>query len=122
MATIRILLASAVLLVAGVGVGVAQADPLGGGKVAHEKVNAHSTDAYIIDLRGKETTRIRLHGDGDTCLELRVYDENGNLVAADTLGFGDDRQLLVRPRWTGPFKIEIKNLGKVYNRYTLILD
>jgi hypothetical protein len=118
--TIRILLASVVLL--GAGVGMAQAGPQGGRKVIRDEVNPVSTDTWTFVLRGNQATRIRLSGDGDTCLELRVYDQNGNLVAADTLGFGDDRQVFVTPRWTGPFKIKITNLGAVSNSYILVLD
>ena len=102
--------------------GFAPADPVGGPKVAKDTVQANGTDAYTVAFRANEVTRVRLTGDGDTCLELRVYDENGNLVAGDTAGFGDARQVLITPKWTGKFTIKIRNIGNVYNRYTLITD
>jgi hypothetical protein len=102
--------------------GVAQADPTVGRIIKVDNVKAGQTDVWTFRLRGDEVTRIRLAGDGDTCLELRVYDENGNLIASDTYGLGDRREVMVRPFWTGPFKVCIKNLGPVSNNYVLMLD
>ena len=78
-----------------------KADPVPGKIIHPDEVKANSTDSFTVRLRGEETTRVLLSGDGDTCLELRVYDENGNLVASDTRGGGDDRMVLITPRWTG---------------------
>jgi hypothetical protein len=103
--------------------GAAKADPvpkapLGGTYV----VAANTTDVFTVTCRGGELTRVRLGGDGDTCLELRMYDEFGNLVAADTLGFGDVREVRVVPKFTGPFKVKVTNIGSVSNKYTLVID
>ena len=87
-----------------------------------ETVPANTTDVYTSTLRGGEVTRIRVQGDGDTCLELRVYDENGNLIASDTLGGGDRREVQLIPKWTGSFKIKVKNLGSIGNRYVIVAD
>jgi hypothetical protein len=102
--------------------GVAHADPLGGKIIKVDNVLPRHTDTWTFILKGDEVTRIRLLGDGGTCLELRVYDENGNLIAADTFGFGDRREVNIRPYWTGPFMVRIKNLGPVSNTYVLGLD
>jgi hypothetical protein len=116
------LMVLAVGLAALVGSTAVKADPVGGriGKV--DSVLPGHTDRWKFMLHADEVTRIRLVGDGDTGLELRVYDENKNLVVADTVGFGDRRQVLVRPRWIGKFSVEIRNLGAVSNRYALVLD
>src|SRR5262245_670868 len=102
----------------------AAANPVApGGKIVRvETVPATTTDVYTVTLRGQEATRIRVSGDGDTCLELRVYDEFGNLVASDTLGLGDDRMVLITPKWTGQFKVKVANLGKVSNKYIIVMD
>lgn len=100
----------------------AHADPVGGRVVHRETVEARCAHTWTLALRGGETTRIRVSGDGDTCLELRVYDEFDNLVAIDTLGLRDDRQAFVTPKWTGKFKVKITNCGSVYNKYVMILD
>lgn len=102
--------------------GGVQADPVGGKIVRIDNVKANDTDIWTFHLRGGEVTRIRLAGDGDTCLELRVYDENGNLIGSDTLGYHDVRQVSIRPYWTGPFQIKIRNVGRGSNTYVLALD
>ena len=57
-------------------------------------------------------------GDGDTDLEVSVYDKNGSLVA-DESGCDDSGQINFIPRWTGEYTIKIKNLGEVYNCYIM---
>jgi len=93
-----------------------------GGAISHvDRVSAHSTDTYTIRFRGGESAMVIVSGDGDTDLDLYVYDENGNLIDSDT-DSTDDCVCTFNPRWTGPFTIKIKNLGSVYNRYTLITN
>jgi hypothetical protein len=53
------------------------------------------------------------------CSHPTPYDENSNLIGSDT-DRTDDCVVRWNPRWTGPFQIKIKNLGRVYNRYVLI--
>ena len=57
-------------------------------------------------------------GDGDTDLDLYVYDENGNLIDKD-IDSTDTMLCMWTPKWTGEFIIKIKNLGSVRNYYTL---
>lgn len=83
-----------------------------------DRVLAHSTDTYTQKLYANETAYIYVTGDGDTDLDLYLYDSNGNLIDSDTDGT-DTCLCEVTPRWTGTFKIKIKNLGNVYNRYRL---
>ena len=87
----------------------------------YDRVNAKSTDTYTIRFRGNETACVIVSGDGDTDLDLYIYDENGNLVESDTDSL-DQCVCSWVPKWTGSFKIKIKNLGKVYNRYALIIN
>ena len=49
-------------------------------------------------------------------LDLLVYDENDHLVCRST-GSSDREYCRWWPRWTGPFRIEIQNLGTVANLY-----
>lgn len=85
-----------------------------------ETVKSNSTDVYNVTLRKGETFYIYVSGDGDTDLDLFVYDENGNLIDSDT---DDDDECLctVCPKWTGKFKIRIRNHGNVYNRYRFFI-
>lgn len=92
------------------------------GPVRHtDRVNAHATDVYTITFRGGEDAYIVVSGDGDTDLDLYVYDENGNFITSDT-DSTDDCVVRFHPRWTGPFRVKIKNLGGVYNNYVLITN
>ena len=86
-----------------------------------DRVNAGSTDVYNMSFRGGENATVIVSGDGDTDLDLYVYDNNGNLIAYDNDGT-DDCVVSFTPRWTGNFKIKIKNLGRVYNQYVLLTN
>ena len=124
---VRALFVSAAMLTAAVTALVttpsaAHADPIGGATAGTFVVNKRTTDSFVVTLRASEITRILLSGDGDTCLELRVEDENGNLVASDTLGNGDNRKVLITPKWTGKFKVKVTNVGPLSNKYQIILD
>jgi hypothetical protein len=55
-------------------------------------------------------------GDGDTRLDLYVYDENGNLITSQ-VGPGDNCLARWQPKWTGPFTIRVVNRGGIGNRY-----
>jgi hypothetical protein len=94
---------------------------LGGPKRASTEVKAYATDVITVRFKGGENAVIAVSGDGDTDLDLYVYDENGNLVGADTNGL-DDCKVRFFPKWTGTFKIKVKNLGNVYNRYLLVTN
>jgi hypothetical protein len=93
----------------------------GGPKYTVERVKAYETDMYYVTFNGMEYAQIGLSGDGDTDLDLYVYDENGNQIASD-LGSTDDASVSFTPAWTGTFRIEVKNLGGVYNQYVLITN
>lgn len=87
----------------------------------YERVNARSYDQYNVRFRGGELAEVVVIGDGDTDLDLYVYDENGNLVASDT-DYTDNCYVRWYPKWTGNFRIKIVNRGYVYNNYVLITN
>jgi len=84
----------------------------------NDSVNARTTDVYRIPFRGGEQAAVYVSGDGDTDLDLYVYDSNGNLIGSDT-DYSDECLVTWTPAWTGPFVIKIQNLGGVWNAYTL---
>ncbi|KPK80190.1 MAG: hypothetical protein AMS25_09855 [Gemmatimonas sp. SM23_52] len=90
----------------------------GGPAVHPDRVLAHTTDIYEITFSGGESAIIEVVGDGDTDLDCFVYDENSNLIDSDT-DYTDHCILIWTPRWTGPFQLQIKNLGSVWNAYVL---
>ena len=97
------------------------AGALSGPQVASTQVLSQSTDSFSTTFRGGELATIGISGDGDTDLDLYVYDENGNLVASD-LGSTDQAVVSFTPAWTGSFRIEVKNRGYVYNSYVLVTN
>jgi len=102
-------------------VGSAYAGPVGGPKISNDSVLARASDSYDVSLNAGSNTRITVRGDGDTDLDLFVYDENGNLVGSDT-DSTDFCIVDVNPKWTGQFRIVIRNLGNVYNQYSLRVE
>lgn len=78
-------------------------------------VSGHSSDRYRVTFKGEEVAAVYIKGDGDSDLDLFIYDENGNEICRD-----DDATdaMLCRwtPAWTGAFIIEVRNLG-IANRY-----
>lgn len=94
------------------------ASPVEGPQYDVHRVAAFSSDTFVVTFRGGEAAVVGVIGDGDTDLDLFVYDENGRLIGADE--DSTDRCLVCfRPRWTGPFRIVVRNLGPVYNEYAI---
>ena len=92
----------------------------GPGEVS-ERVLAGDTDVYTVRFNGGEEAAVLVVGDGDTDLDLYVYDENDNLVCDDA----DSTDTMLcewTPRWTGDFTVKIKNLGSVYNAYEMVTN
>jgi hypothetical protein len=86
-----------------------------------DQVLANHTDSYEITFEGDEKAVVAIIGDGDTDLDLFIYDENDNLIGENT-DLTDRCSVEWTPSWTGKFSIKIKNLGSVYNEYVLITN
>lgn len=80
-------------------------------------VRSRAVDNFRVTFRGGEPIRVYARGDGDSDLDLFVYDENGSRVCADT-DPGDEMLCAFTPSWTGPFTIRVRNLG-VANEYVI---
>ncbi|MEO9459797.1 MAG: hypothetical protein ABJE63_01575 [Lentilitoribacter sp.] len=93
-----------------------------GSPATHEdSVRAGRTDVYTLEYEGGRPAEILVIGDGDTDLDLTVYDEDDNFICDDD-DSTDTMYCEWRPRWTGEFRIEIKNLGDVYNDYVFMTN
>ncbi len=97
------------------------------GVVNGPQIGTFTVQARAIDnfrnlvFRGGEPAVVAISGDRDTDLDLYVYDENNRLICrAD--GPSDDEICRWTPQWTGPFRIEVRNLGSVWNRYRLVTN
>ena len=91
---------------------------IGGHDTHTDRVIAQHTDVYTVTFRSEQEAWVYVSGDGDTDLDLYIYDENGNLIDSDT-DSTDECLCTFTPRWTGQFKIKIKNRGNVYNEYQI---
>lgn len=86
------------------------------------RVSARDTDRVSLgNFRGGEYGRIEVRGDGDTDLDCFVYDEHNNLIDSDT-DYTDICFLSFTPQWTGTFRLEVRNLGSVWNEYTIVTN
>jgi len=84
-------------------------------------VNGHSYMDYSASFVANQLAEILVSGDGDTDLDLYVYDSNGNLIASDT-DYSDDCYVPWVPAWTGRYTIRIVNRGPVYNRFVILTN
>jgi hypothetical protein len=91
----------------------------GGPRSGTTVVRRGATDVFNVTFRGGEPARVFISGDGDTDLDLYVYDENGGLICRDE-GPSDDALCRWTPRWTGNFQIRVRNLStREANQYRI---
>lgn len=92
--------------------------PVSGKSYNRTSVNGNGTDVYTVSFIAGQTAVVTVVGDGDTDLDLYVYDSNGNLIVKDD-DYTDNCVVSWTPKWTGKFKIKVVNRGPVYNRYII---
>jgi hypothetical protein len=95
-----------------------EAGRIGGPGKTVTKVNANSTDKFDVKFEGGKLARVEVRGDGDTDLDLYIYDEEGTVVTKD-----DDNTDHCIVTWTPSntmkYTIRVVNRGRVYNQYTI---
>jgi hypothetical protein len=91
---------------------------VGGPRRQIDRVGALGTITYRVDFRAYELAEVAVVGDGDTDLDLYIYDANGNLVAYDE-DYSDRCYVSFVPRFTLPFFIKVVNRGRVYNQFVI---
>lgn len=64
---------------------------------------------------------VAVSGDGDTDLDLYIYDSNGHLIAQDQ-DYTDDCYVSWVPAWTGRYTVRVVNRGPIYNRYAIVTN
>lgn len=104
---------SAVLAV--LGAQAVWAGAAGGAKRWSAKVDAKAEVVYKITFRMKETAEFAIIGDGDTDVDVFVYDSANKLVAQD-IGLSDLGLVRWTPDKTQEYRIVVRNLGTVFNR------
>lgn len=99
----------------------AQRGNINGPSRDYSAVNGNSYMDYTASFVANELAEILVSGDGDTDLDLYVYDSNGNLIEKDT-DYSDDCYVRWVPAWTGRYTIRIVNRGPVYNRFVILTN
>ncbi|RTZ17281.1 hypothetical protein EJ063_00425 [Vibrio aquaticus] len=94
---------------------------IGGNAIHSDRVEAGAVDTYVVPFYGREVAEVAVIGDGDTDIDLHIYDHNGNLICEDT-DATDTTYCYWVPRFDGDFIITIKNYGSVYNAYDLLTN
>jgi len=102
---------------AGMGAATGKGQP----RTHHDTVQGGGTDVYSVVFSGGQLAEAGIAGDRSGDLDLLVYDENDHLVCRST-GSSDREYCQWWPRWTGPFRIEIQNLGTTANLYRLAMN
>ncbi|MCW5933684.1 MAG: hypothetical protein KIT45_05185 [Fimbriimonadia bacterium] len=97
------------------------ADRVGGGVSGYHVVNARSSKSFSESFYKGRLAGVLVSGDGDTDLDLYIYDRNGALVAYDD-DPTDDCLCLWTPRYTGKYTIKVVNRGYVYNEFYIAAD
>ena len=90
-------------------------------KIHQDTVRPGATDIYSVVFSGGQLAEAGIAGDGSGDLDLLVYDENDHLVCRST-GSSDREYCRWWPRWTGPFRVEIQNLGTAANLYRIAMN
>ena len=91
---------------------------VGGAQVLSDMVYANGEQMFFCDFYAHQVAMVALVGDGDSDLDLVIYDQNMNVVTSDE-GYDFDCLCTWTPAWTGRFYMKIVNRGNVYNRFTL---
>lgn len=99
----------------------AQRGNINGPSRDYAAVNGKSYMDYTASFIANELAEVLVSGDGDTDLDLYVYDSNGNLIAQDS-DYSDDCYVRWVPVWTGRYTIRIVNRGPVYNRFVILTN
>lgn len=99
----------------------AQRGNINGPSRDYAAVNGNSYIDYTASFVANQLAEVLVSGDGDTDLDLYVYDSNGNPIASDT-DYSDDCYVRWVPAWTGRYTIRIVNRGPVYNRFVILTN
>ena len=85
--------------------------------IARARTNHYYTGRDAT-FRGGYPAEVAIGGSGYTDLDLYVFDQYGNLVCSSR-SRSDREYCRWQPRWTGPFRVEVRNLGWRDNPYVL---
>ena len=82
-------------------------------------LGAGQQDVWTLPFFGGNLAEIAVIGDGDTDLDLRISDQNGTTICANS-STGDTDYCNWVPAWNGYFTVSVANLGPLQNSYVLL--
>ena len=94
---------------------------VGGPGEKYSTVWGNGVDTYQLSFIANELAEIVVVGDGDTDLDLYVFDSNMNIIARD-IDYTDGCVVGWVPKWTGRYYVKIVNRGPISNLYHLITN
>jgi len=94
---------------------------VGGPGERYSYVYGNSVELYDISFVEGRLAEILVRGDGDTDLDLYVFDSYGHLIAQDA-DYTDRCYVSWVPMWTGRYTVKIVNRGPVLNNYYLVTN
>ena len=94
---------------------------VGGERGQNDVVYGRSYNDYVVAFKKGIIAQIGVSGNGNSDLDLYVYDENGNVIVADT-DYSDDCYVSWYPRWTGNYLIRVVNQGTYRNYFTIVTN
>lgn len=86
-----------------------------------KRVPARGSIQVTDRFRGGEVAEVGLLGDGDTDVDLYIYDENGREIC-NSVRNSDRESCRWTPAWTGQFTIKAMNYGWVYNDVVIVTN
>jgi hypothetical protein len=90
-------------------------------RVATGTISAGADEFFEVVLTANRAHRIYVRAeDVGVDFDLRVYDENRNLIDQDVT-YSPDAYCVVTPRWTGRFWLAVTAASGI-GRYTLIVE
>lgn len=114
------LLALALALVLLAGATAASADTIYGTIRHQDVVEAGATDVYTVTVIGGRAAKVEVKAAMRGDLDLFIYDSQGQLVTWDVRP-SENAKAKWYPSRTGTYLIAIRNLGHLYNPYTLTI-
>ncbi|MCW5933683.1 MAG: hypothetical protein KIT45_05180 [Fimbriimonadia bacterium] len=79
------------------------------------------TKSFVKSYRAVQIAAVAVSGDGDTDLDMFVYDEQGNLITHDTEPI-DECICVWKPTDNGRYVIKVVNRGAIYNEFGIAMN
>ncbi len=82
------------------------------------RVEAFGFDSWTVTANAGDLVTVVVRGDGDTDLDLFIFDGLGRTVVADQRS-DDNCMVTFRVTRGGTFQVRVRNYGGVYNEYVI---